>query len=98
MYACMHEGNSTRASRMPLQVIFNEAFDQVRLDGDILYALGTPLKAFGADHGSERGRRNAIDRWEVEEGGEELSVVRDAERAPSPTHAMELRSVAVYLA
>lgn len=56
--------------------VFNEAFEQVRVNGDVCYKLGTPLRAFGADRGSDRGRRNAFERWEVEEEGQERSVVR----------------------
>uniref|UniRef100_A0A7S0PZ63 Mitochondrial import inner membrane translocase subunit Tim21 n=1 Tax=Coccolithus braarudii TaxID=221442 RepID=A0A7S0PZ63_9EUKA len=62
------------------QVIVNEAFDKVKMDGDVLHVLGSPLRAFGA--GGDRGRRNAFERWEVIEGGEELSVMRFSVAGP----------------
>lgn len=40
------------------------------------YALGTPLRAFGADNGGARGRRNAMERWELDEAGSDVTVVR----------------------
>mmetsp|Transcript_36597 Transcript_36597/g.60618 ORF Transcript_36597/g.60618 Transcript_36597/m.60618 type:complete len:274 (+) Transcript_36597:85-906(+) len=58
------------------QTIFSEAFEKVRVDGNANYVLGAPIRGFGADHGDSRGRRNALERWEVEEEGLELSVVR----------------------
>ena len=58
------------------QSIYDEAFEKVRTNGDVAYALGTPLRAFGADRGSDRGRRNALDRWELNEGGEDVTVLR----------------------
>ena len=45
-------------------------------NSDVAYALGTPLRAFGADNGGARGRRNAMERWEVDEGGSDVIVVR----------------------
>jgi import inner membrane translocase subunit TIM21 len=57
-------------------VIYSEAFDKVQQDPDVAYALGTPLRAYGADHGTPRGRRNTMERWELHEGGQEVSVVR----------------------
>uniref|UniRef100_A0A7S0NXL2 Mitochondrial import inner membrane translocase subunit Tim21 n=1 Tax=Calcidiscus leptoporus TaxID=127549 RepID=A0A7S0NXL2_9EUKA len=56
------------------QAIVNEAFSKVSMDGDVAHLLGSPLKAHGA--GGDRGRRNAFERWEVDEGGEQLSVMR----------------------
>lgn len=58
------------------QSIYSEAFDKVKFDPDVSLALGSPLRAFGIDHGSERGRRNAMERWEVQENGTDYSVVR----------------------
>ena len=58
------------------QVIFSEALEKVQMDPTVAHALGTPLKGFGIDHGSSRGRRNAMDRWEVIEGVNEYSIVR----------------------
>jgi len=58
------------------QSIFSEALDKVKDNGDVAFALGTPLRAFGADHGGSRGRRNAMERWELNEAGAEVVVVR----------------------
>lgn len=58
------------------QSIYNEALDLVKANGDVSYALGSPLRAFGADHGGSRGRRNAMERWDLNEGGSEVTVVR----------------------
>lgn len=63
-------------SRRSTQSIFSEALDKVKENGDVAYALGTPLKGFGADHGGGRGRRNAMERWELSEQGADVSVVR----------------------
>lgn len=56
--------------------IFSEAFEKVQQDAKLSAALGTPLRAHGSDHGGNRGRRNTMERWEVVENGEEMSVVR----------------------
>ena len=54
--------------------IYSEAFEKVQQDPKLSAALGTPLHAHGS--GGNRGRRNTMERWEVVENGEELSVVR----------------------
>jgi len=56
--------------------IFNDAFDLVKANGDVAHVLGTPLRAFGANHGNQSGRRNAKERWELTEGGAEVIVLR----------------------
>lgn len=48
----------------------------MKANGDISYMLGSPLRAFGADHGGGRGRRNAIERWDLSEGESEVIVAR----------------------
>ena len=58
------------------QTIFSEAFEKVQSDPTVAYALGTPLRAYGADYGSSRGRRNTLERWEQTEDGEEISLVQ----------------------
>ncbi|KAL3932879.1 MAG: hypothetical protein SGPRY_000528, partial [Prymnesium sp.] len=62
--------------REATQTIFNEALEEVKANGDISYMLGSPLRAFGADHGGGRGRRNAIERWDLSEGESEVIVAR----------------------
>ena len=58
------------------QTIYSEALEKVSLDSVVGNKLGTPLRAWGADRGDQRGRRTAMERWEVEEGGTEYSIVR----------------------
>ena len=58
------------------QSIYTEAFELVQKDPNVSFALGSPLKAHGIDSGGARGRRNAMERWEVHEDGEDLSIVR----------------------
>ena len=59
------------------QTIYSEAFEKVQQDPIVSYALGSPMKAYGMDRGSHRGRRNEMERWELTEAnGDEVSVVR----------------------
>lgn len=67
------------------QVIFNEALERVQLDSSVGGALGTPLKAYGADRGGDRGRRNAFERWETEEEGVPVVTVRFNVAGPNGT-------------
>merc|ERR1711991_1080033 len=53
-----------------------EAFDKVKLNPDISYALGSPLRAHGVDRGGERGRRNAMERMEIHENEKKYSLVQ----------------------
>ena len=57
-------------------VIFSEALEKVSQDPNVAFALGTPMRGFGSGGGRGEGRRNAKERWEVSEGGNEYSVVR----------------------
>ena len=54
------------------RTIYSEAFDKVRMDPTISYALGSPMRAYGMDRGGDRGRRNEMERWDTEE----CSIVR----------------------
>ena len=56
-------------------VIFSEALEKVSQDPNVAFALGTPMRGYGSG-GRGEGRRNAKERWEVSEGGNEYSVVR----------------------
>jgi import inner membrane translocase subunit TIM21 len=58
------------------QSIYSEAFDLVQKDADVSFACGSPLRAHGIDHGGSRGRRNAMERFDILEDGEELAIVR----------------------
>lgn len=64
------------------QTIYSEAFEKIKLDPTISYGLGSPLRAHGVDRGGERGRRNEMERWDVEESGQELTSVRFAVSGP----------------
>ena len=57
------------------QSIYAEAFEHVKQNPDVSYALGSPLRAFGLDTRA-RGSRSNMERWEVSENGEDLSIVR----------------------
>jgi len=65
------------------QSIFNEALDKVSLDANVGMALGSPLKAWGT--GGSSGRRNAIERWELEEDGKAVTVIRFNVAGPQGT-------------
>ena len=59
------------------QTIYSEAFEEVKQNATISYALGSPLKAYGMDRGGHRGRRNEMERWDLTEpNGDEVSLVR----------------------
>jgi len=64
------------------QTIYSEAFDKVKNDPNISYGLGSPMRAHGIDHGGERGRRNEMERWDVTESGQDLTLVRFAVSGP----------------
>ena len=51
------------------QMIAADAMDAVSMDPSVADALGTPLRSYGIDHGTSRGRRNAMERWDREEIG-----------------------------
>jgi hypothetical protein len=74
------------------QVIYSEAFDLVQKDPTVAYTVGTPMKAHGIDHGSARGRRNAMERWEVQEDGKEWSVVRFAVAGPQGVGLVQVQA------
>ncbi len=49
-------------TKMSPNTIFNRAFETIQMDPNIANHFGTPLKAYGRDHGSHReGRRNYIE-------------------------------------
>jgi import inner membrane translocase subunit TIM21 len=57
--------------------VFDEAFNQIRKNDEVVAALGEPLKAYGIDHGGNReGRRNFIMSREVEgeDGSKRLKI------------------------
>jgi len=58
------------------QSIYSDAFDRVSQDPTVVFALGSPLKAHGADHGGARSRRNVMERWDLVEDGQEVTTVR----------------------
>jgi import inner membrane translocase subunit TIM21 len=63
--------------RVVRRTIYSEAFEKVQQDPTVSYLLGSPLRAYGMDHGGHRGRRNEMERWELTEpDGSEVSVVR----------------------
>ena len=64
------------------QTIYSEAFEKVKLDPNVSYALGSPLRAHGIDRGGSRGRRNEMERWDVTESGDDVSIVRFAVSGP----------------
>ena len=64
------------------------------MNGDVSYALGSPLRAFGADHGSSRGRRNAMERWDLEEAGSEVVVVRLHVSGPQGSGTVQVQTPA----
>ena len=51
------------------QLIAADAMDAVSMDPSVADALGTPLRSYAIDHGTSRGRRNAMERWDREEIG-----------------------------
>ena len=53
------------------------------LDANVGMALGSPLKAWGT--GGSSGRRHAIERWELEEDGEAVTVIRFNVAGPQGT-------------
>jgi len=72
--------------------IYSEAFEKAQQDTKLSNALGTPLRAHGADHGNNRGRRNAMERWDIEENGEELSVVRFTVSGPQGSGVVQVQT------
>ena len=50
-------------------MIAADAMDAVSMDPSVADALGTPLRSYGIDHGTSRGRRTAMERWDREEIG-----------------------------
>jgi len=55
-------------TRMNPNMLFNEAADVVTADPDVAARLGTPMKAYGKDHGGKReGRRNFIEHVELQD-------------------------------
>ncbi len=49
-------------TKMSPNTIFNRAFETIQMDPNIANHFGTPLKAYGRDHGGHReGRRNYIE-------------------------------------
>ena len=59
------------------RIIYSEAFEKVKEDPIVSYALGSPMKAYGMSRGDGRGRRNEMERWELTEpNGDEVSLVR----------------------
>ena len=73
-------------------VIYSEAFEKVQQDSKLCNALGTPLRAHGTDHGGGRGRRNTMERWDVEENGENLSVVRFGVAGPQGAGVVQVQT------
>ena len=74
------------------QVIYTEAFERVQADPSVSYVCGSPLRAYGADHGGSRGRRNSMERWDVVENGEELSVVRFSVAGPQGAGIVQVQT------
>ncbi len=70
------------------QTIYSEAFDKVKSDPAIANGLGSPLRAHGIDHGGARGRRNEMERWDVTEAGQDLTLVRFAVSGPQGAGAV----------
>ena len=73
------------------QSIYSEAFEHVRMDPDVSYALGSPLKAFGMD-ARARGSRSNMERWEVVENEEELSIVRFFVQGPQGAGIVQVQT------
>ena len=62
---------------MSPNAVFDEAFNQVRKNDEVVAMFGEPLKAYGVDHGGKReGRRNFIQSREAdgEDGSKRLKV------------------------
>ena len=72
-------------------VIYSEAFEKIKADPNVSYALGSPMRAYGIDHGGERGRRNAMERWEVQENGKDLSIVRFTVAGPGGAGVVQVQ-------
>lgn len=70
------------------QTIYSEAFEKVKVDPLIANGLGSPLRAHGIDHGGARGRRNEMERWDVTEAGQDLTLVRFAVSGPQGAGAV----------
>jgi len=73
------------------QSIYNEALEKVKTNADIAYLLGSPLRAFGADHGGGRGRRNAMERWDTTAAGSDVIVVRFHVGGPQGSGAVQVQ-------
>jgi len=74
------------------QSIYSEAFDLVQKDGNVSYACGSPLRAHGIDHGGARGRRNAMERFDIIEDGEELAIVRFIVAGPQGAGVVQVQT------
>ena len=71
-------------TKLSANTIFSHAFDAVKENPEVTMRLGSPLKAFGHDHGGRReGRRNIIDKDEFkDEKGNDVVRIKFVVQGP----------------